>query len=278
MCIVLTENRRFDGGVYLCRRTALATTLTRREGQVRIWEMFPDLFAAVHKSHEEVGLVGHHDWVHAARVGQIAYQIGLNETDKQTAELAGVAGLCHNADKVIQKKLGVGRREVPTDETSRLVKSWLMTETRPSAYGHVPEPVFGYYGPEVDAIVAAVLGHDGKNSSNDSPVLIALMDADRIVNLDGDLFARSGQHYADLPVVDYKHFLDDPEATYQAPRTVFRDIAYSLDWVDSESGVCIRTQLGKLLAAKRAAIFRLVTDGLRDQLEEEGIIPYPFGD
>ncbi|MBI2523850.1 hypothetical protein HYW11_01365 [Candidatus Peregrinibacteria bacterium] len=98
---------------------------------------------------------------------------------------------------------------------------------------------------EVRQVVDAVLRHDAKNSPGDSRVLVALMDADRVVNLDVDLFPRSGQYYHDLPVVDYRHFLSDPEATYQNPESVLRDIAYSLDWADPKSPVCVRTRLGK---------------------------------
>lgn len=246
---------------------------------MRIWEILPKLFAAVRKSHEEVGLVGHHDFVHAARVGEIAYQIGRGEYDYQIAKLAGAAGLCHNANRVLQKKFQIGRKEVAASEVEKLVQEWLgeeswfvMSQFRPLTT-HDDLTTEG----KQRQVVGAVLKHDGYNSSNDSLVLIALMDADRIVNLDGDLFARSGQYYHDLAVVDYRYFPDfDPEATYRNPKTLFRDIAFSLDWVDPTSPVCIRTRLGKAMGERRARLFRQITDGLRDQLAEEGIIPYPF--
>lgn len=102
------------------------------------------------------------------------------------------------------------------------------------------------------------------------------MDADRVVNLDADLFPRSGQYYHDLPVVDYKYFLDDQEATYRSPKSVLRDIAYSLDWADPSSPVCVRTRLGKKMAGERVKIFRTFFDALKLQLAEEGMHPYPF--
>ncbi len=240
----------------------------------RIWEELPALFAAVRKSHEEVGLVGHHDFVHAARVGEIAWQIAFKEWGfERLALLSGAAGLCHNADRVLQKKFGVGRREVPKKKVEKLVLDWLLTESefRP------PTPT-RKEGAELRqrTVIDAVLGHDGRNSPDDPQVLIALMDADRIVNLDIDLFPRSGQHYHDLPVVDYKHFLDDPEATYRSPKSVLKDISYSLDWADQNTPVCVRTKLGKKLAGERATTFRIFFRMLNQQLEQEGISPYPF--
>lgn len=230
---------------------------------MRIWELFPDVAGKVRRKHEEVGLHGHHDWVHAFRVGEVALQVALDEWSNKSLSyypyLAGLAGLCHNADHILQKELNVGRQEVPRESVIELVCSWL------------------YVSPgEKATVVDAVLKHDGRNSSDDSRVLIALMDADRVVNLDVDLFPRSGQFYHDLPVVDYRYFLDDPEATYRNPRSVLRDIAYSLDWADPTSPVCIRTRLGKKMAEKRVKIFRTFFDALGEQLAEEGMRPYPF--
>jgi len=89
--------------------------------------------------------------------------------------------------------------------------------------------------------VDAVLKHSQINHESDSVELVIVKDADRVVNMDVDLFARSGQHYANLPVIDYKFLYANPKATYREPLSVFRDIVYSLDWVDPTSNVCIRT-------------------------------------
>ena len=239
----------------------------------RIWEELPNLFAAVRKSHEEIGLMGHHDFVHAARVGEIAWQIAADEQyGKIPALLSGAAGLCHNANHVVQKKLGVGRREVPKEEVEKLIHSWLLAD-----YEFRPSPPEGEVAESRRNLVAnVVLAHDRHNSKYDNPVLIALMDADRVVNLDCDLFPRSGQFYHDLPVVDYKNFLDDPEATYRSPKTVLKDISYSLEWADSGTPVCVRTRLGKKLANERATTFRIFFRILNSQFEQEGISPYPF--
>lgn len=230
---------------------------------VRIWERFPGVAQRVRQKHEEVGLYGHHDWIHAYRVGEVAYQVAEAEWDGGIAAVAGLAGLLHNADRVMQKKMMVGRRDVPPSVVSALIKWWL--EGAPRVSGAVDY-----------VVIDAVLKHDVKNSPEDSPVLVALMDADRVVNLDVDLFPRSGQYYHDLPVVDYKHLFDDPEATYRNPKSVLRDIAYSMDWADPASPVCVRTRLGKKMAEERVRHFRAFFDTLQAQLTEEGIHPYPF--
>jgi len=230
----------------------------------RIWEKFPSLAAAVRADHEAVGLHGHHDWVHAFRVGEVARQVALEEWgDEHLSHLAGIAGLCHNADRVLAHghRVHLPSIAVSCEGVDDLVEYWV---------GDVLNLEV------VRLIVDAVLRHGAKNSPEDSKVCIALMDADRVVNLDADLFPRSGQYYHDLPVVDYKYFLDDQEATYRSPKSVLRDIAYSLDWADPSSPVCVRTRLGKKMAGERVKIFRTFFDALKLQLAEEGMHPYPF--
>ena len=229
----------------------------------RIWDVFPKTAARVWESHEDVDLHGHHDWVHALRVGEIARQVALEEWgDERISHLAGLAGLCHNADRVLAHGGRLSSRTaVSCGEVDYLVEYWVGEAIRLN---------------DVRQIVNAVLRHSAKNSPNDSKVLIALMDGDRVVNLDTDLFPRSGQYYHDLPVVDYRYFLEDPEATYRSPKSVLRDIAYSMDWADPTSAVSVRTQLGRKMAGDRVKVFQTFFDALKAQLAEEGIHPYPF--
>ena len=224
---------------------------------MRIWENFPAVAERIKSGHQKAELFGHHDYVHAFRVGEVARQIALEEWgDQQLSYLAGLAGLAHNADRILQKL------KSSNQTVEELVRFWLhdvmMDETSRAT------------------VVEAVLKHSNKNSPDDSKVLVALMDGDRVVNLDTDLFIRSGQYYANLPVVDYQNFLDDPKATYRDPRSVMRDIRYSLDWVDSTSSVCVRTKKGSEMANTRAKVFSTFFDALRGQLAEEGIA-VPFG-
>ncbi|OGJ62185.1 hypothetical protein A3C37_01705 [Candidatus Peribacteria bacterium RIFCSPHIGHO2_02_FULL_53_20] len=238
-----------------------AVTNMRTEHADRIWDLCPEIARRVEEEYAALAADGkkinHHDFAHAKRVGEIARQVAKDEWgDEHIAKLAGIAGLVHNADRIIQAQKGIGRREVSRDEVIALVKKWIENNLEET---------------DVLTVLDAVLGHDGRNSEEDSPVKIALQDGDRVVNLDADLFPRSGQYYSDLPVVDFKHFLNDPEATYRNPKTVLRDINYSLDWVKSESGVCVRTKLGMEMAQQRAKVFTLFFEVLKAQLAQEGI-------
>lgn len=228
---------------------------------MRIWEQFPEIAQQIRKKHDQVGLHGHHDFVHAFRVGEVARKVALDQwSDKRLADLAGLAGLCHNADRLLQKWSG---RRAKRKSVDTLVTRWLQ--------GTLDDD-------EVRAVVDAVVKHDGLNSSGDSRILIALMDGDRVVNLDVDLFIRSGQLHRDLPAVDYQHFLNDSEATYRNPKSVLRDIAYALEWVNPHSHVCVRTRLGQKMAEGRSTVFRASLESfiksLKASLKEEGIHPF----
>ncbi len=241
--------------------------------------MVPRLFNAMRASHEEIGLFGAHDFVHAARVGEMARQIALDEWRSESIALvAGVAGLCHNADRIIQKALGIGHGKVPVRDVNLVVSSWLAREPnlfRAFCSANDEKGNIAAAGRQ-HQVVYAVLNHAEKNHPADPETLIALKDADRVVNLDIDHFARSGQHYHDIPVVDYKNWLSDPEATYHSPRSVLRDAAYTYEWADPRTDVCVRTNLGKKLARERVDTYLNLFAALEKQLEAEGIRPYPF--
>ncbi len=226
--------------------------------------MYPEVAERVVVDHERANLSGAHDFVHAFRVGETARKIGLDEwgDTERISQLAGIAGLTHNADRVIQKELDVGRANIDQWRVQERIDEWIGTTLR---------------GTELQEVKTAVLGHSEINGEHDGEVMTALKDADRVVNLDSDLFPRSGQHYADLPVIDYEHFLDDPYATYRNPKTVLRDINYSLDWIDPSSNVCIRTRLGREMGEARVKVFQTFFDALKTQLAEEGIdVPFTF--
>lgn len=248
-------------GADMTNAVIAAVTNARAEHTQYIWELCPEIARRVEDEYVALETDGkkihHHDFAHAKRVGEIARQVARDEwSDDHIAKLAGIAGLVHNADRIIQAQKGIGRREVSRDEVAALVKKWIENDLEEN---------------DVRTVLDAVLGHDGKNFPEDSQVKIALQDGDRVVNLDVDLLPRSGQYYGDLPVVDYENFLGDPEATYRNPKTVLRDINYSLDWVKPESGVCVRTRLGMEMAQKRAQVFTFFFEVLKAQLAQEGI-------
>lgn len=230
---------------------------------MKVWTIFPHAVDLVQRKHNEVKLVSHHDMGHALRVANVAYRVARAEwRDQRTAELAFLAGICHNADRIIQVEQGLGRAKVRPELVERLIHKWLG-----------PEPLTG---DEREIIIGAVLQHDHVNADDDSNVQIALQDADRIVNLDVDAFMRCGQIAPNLPTVDYRHYISDPDAEYFDPRTVLRDMANALDWVRRGSRVRIRTRLGLRLAWPRAELVCACIRSLKRQLREEGVFPWPL--
>ena len=245
----------------------------------RIWEIFPELAKAVRKAHEEVGLYGHHDWPHAFRVGDVARQIGNNEYGRISfiGAFAGAAGLCHNVDRILQKKLNVGRHEAPQEEVVKLLKNWLLK----TDFCHPSRPGKDdlYFTEEVPTIINAILEHDGKDSPNDDQILICLKDADRVVNCRPELVMRSAQYSHERPTGDQMNFDEDPTANYRNPKTVLKDIMMSSkEWGEENSPFCVRTRLAKkLIWDEKIGIpfFQRYLELLKKSLEMEGLYPWP---
>lgn len=225
-----------------------------------IWEIFPALTLRVKAEHDRVKMVGHHDIEHALRVGNMAQLIASEEwDDERIAKLAGVAGLCHNADRLLA--YSSGSRPAP-EAIEALVRKWLETDISSE---------------EADIVVAATLGHDQKNRLYDSKVQIALMDADRVTNLGMDVLFRNGQFNAHLPTIDYQHFDEAPGTTYQKPGSCVRSIAYALEWADStRTDVCCRTRLGIAIAQYREAKIRSVLVEIKEQITMEEVFPFDW--
>ncbi len=228
---------------------------------MNIWQMFPKLTERVWRDHTEEGMLdGHHDPEHAVRVGQMALEIAEGPA---VGRLAGAAGLVHNADRILQKKLGIGRRDAPRVAVANLVMEQLRAES-------------GVFGPaDVAAIVDAVLKHDGKNNNDGNPVLVALQDADRLVNSEPDLLLRAGQFYHDLPAVDPVHLDRDPAATYRDPRSVLRDVAEVIDWLTPGTPVYVRLPKARELARERRKFLRYFIGELVAIRGQTGFYPYP---
>ncbi|MBI2108839.1 MAG: HD domain-containing protein [Parcubacteria group bacterium] len=230
--------------------------------EMRIWERFPELVQAVKLDHDKADLFRVHDIFHALRVGEWAYRIAYSEWgDVRLAELAGIAGICHNADHMLFKKDGPDERSVKHDRIRTVIKRWLIyTDTKSN---------------EQELIIQAVINHTNKNSDFDPKILIALMDADRVVNAEADVIMRSAQ-FRNLPPIDYKHFLKDPSATYWNPKTVIYDLSGCLDWFEEGCPVCVRTQLAKQEGGFLAAYLKRYLDTVEQQLKDIGLLPCPF--
>ncbi|MFH1162133.1 MAG: HD domain-containing protein [Candidatus Jorgensenbacteria bacterium] len=226
-----------------------------------VWELFPKLTEKVWSDHASAGMLGgSHDPDHAIRVAQMALVIA---DDPNIGRLAAAAGLCHNADRIIKKKTGTDIHKVPDEDVRELVEEELSSE--------------GLGSEESAIIIGAVLGHKGKNGAGDHPVLITLMDADRLVNAEPDLIMRSGQHYHELPPVDPIHLWEDPEADYWHPKTVLRDVMETIVWLTpgDDNPLYVRLPKARVIAAERKKFFDNFAATLVQCREETGFHPYP---
>lgn len=206
------------------------------------------------KDHE--GMQEGHDIFHVARVihyGRIVY---LTEWGNNCGViLAELACLCHNADRVLEKK--IGKEKVNNQTVEKLCNEWL----DPSSLS----------GLEKKIIINAVLLHNGRNDSKHSEVAIALRDADRVVNLELDVVIRAGQLYHHKPPLDYDCFFKTPP-NYRNPETVIEDLALCLEWVDPSLPFCMQTKTGMKLGQDRAKALKWYFATLKAQLEESGFI------
>lgn len=227
----------------------------------KIWQIFPRLTERVWQDHAEAGMLGgHHDPDHALRVGQMAMDIA---EDSITGFRAGAAGLLHNADRILQKQLGVGRRDVSTGKILELVRSQMEIES--DAFSSFDRCL----------IEDAVINHNGRNSNLDTEALVTLMDADRLVNAEPDLVIRSAQLYHDLPPIDPVRFEKDPTANYRDPKSVLRDIMETLEWLTPGTPFYVRLPKARVLAAERRVFFDLFLQNLVNCRMLAGFHPYP---
>ena len=258
---------------------------------MEIWKLLPRLTERIWQDHAEAGMLGgHHDPDHAMRVSQVAFDLWPDV-------LAAAAGLCHNADRILQHEMGVarrnaligqiiglglgeeerevlidavskhvfvGRRDVPKERVRELVMRELSVEDCFSDRG-------------IERVVNAVLGHDGKNEEGDDIVLKALMDADRLVNGEPDLVMRSGQFLSDLPAVDPIYLDKDPSASYRDPRSVLRDVMETIVWFTpgENNPFYVRLPKARAMAAERKPFFDNLLAELVRRREESGFHPYP---
>lgn len=254
--------------------------------RTRIWEIYGALAKTVKNDHLKVRLYGHHNYLHAFLVGDVAYQIGCYEYGEKIGHRAGIAGLTHNADRLLQQRrslnergqaeriirqaitklppeegnlleknilplvngITASRRDVPRGDVRKMIEGQLATEEYISGdYGHDRISLLDD-SELVNSVIEAVFSHDGKNDEDDDPVLICLMDADRVVNCRPDGALRSAQFYHEYPVLDPILWDKDPTADYRNPKTVLKDMMMSSEeWAMKGTPVSVRTRLGRQL-------------------------------
>ncbi|MDD5726837.1 MAG: hypothetical protein PHC53_05580 [Patescibacteria group bacterium] len=229
----------------------------------RIWSVYPCLALLIWERHLASGLeTSAHDFRHAAAVGDMAYRIALDEWgDRRIACLAGLAGLMHNADRVIEAETHLPRNsEVAREPHVALIRSWI------ESAGLSPE--------ETETVIDAILKHSGKNEPADSRELIALRDADRVVNLRLDDIMRGVRHLLDLPDINHDCYLNAPGITRSEPGSVVQALLHDTWWAEEwNTDYNMRTKLGWKLAKRRAKLIKGFIDTLKRQLVEDGLFP-----
>ena len=219
-----------------------------------LWEKHLPLVLEVREDHRKQGAVGGgHNFLHAIMVAQYCPLIA---PDRRVGELAWIAAICHNTDRIFLN--------LEAEEIARKVSKYLNSETDLTKR-------------EEALIIEAVVSHDKPNDDNDSPVTIVLKDADRLANLGPNLIIRSGQYYSDLAAFDPRFVLEsDPQATYRNPKTVLHDVLCALEWIEEGGKFGIRLKAAREIAEPYARFLRDFRDLMHHQLEETGLIPYMF--
>jgi hypothetical protein len=238
----------------------------------RIWELYPDLARAVKDEHEEVGLVATgHDIDHDLEVGQLAYMVVLPE-DREMAVLAGVGGLLHSKDRILELRLGLAGTtisEVPAEDVRRSAAQMI------SQYTDIT-------GENADRVVEAVVHHGSKpNKNNDNLVTVGVVDADRLANMGATLPTRSGQHNHGVrvlnPVTMECDFSDRSlREKYNNPDSVLYDIANAISWYRNPNGpYALRLPRSLEIGGVRAERLERYIREIKEDREFVGLYPYP---
>ena len=225
----------------------------------RAKDLFPGLPERNREARERYGLkAGGHDFDHDAAVAHFVWIIA---EDEETRFLGVAAAWCHSADHMLEKRLGVPH--APKEETENLVR-WML-EAVPEL---TPE--------EKERVVHVVLHHKGRNQDTDTPLQVALNDADRLADMLTTLLVRSGQFHPDLPVVDPVHWENDPKASYYEPGATFWDTNNCRKWADETGPYILRLPKAREFGKALAAFLGLYMEVTKLQYKMMGLDPYPY--
>ncbi len=190
---------------------------------------------------------GAHDFYHALTAAQYAALIAPNA---RLARVGWCAGLLHeHPHRLFQEEQGV-----------HLVRERLARHSALSLRAQLD-------------VLQAILAHSGKDTSQDSSLLVVLKDADRLANLGAWHWLRAAQFRPKIPAVDPRYVeRQDPLATFKNPRSVFRDIESTLEWE-----TWLRLPKAKELAVPLFEEIRWLKRRLEEQLTILGLVPFPAG-
>lgn len=224
-----------------------------RKKKKPLWEVFSKLLKMVRQDHIEKGAIGgSHDIVHALFVAQYA---GIIAESKKVGILAWVAGIIHNTDRLFSE-----------EKVKEQLHYYLIHGTN-------------FSKKEKKLIFEAVINHSKLNNPKDNSVTVTLKDADKLANIGPNIFIRSAQFYHNLLAFDPRYLEQvDPTSNIKNPKTVLRDIMFSLEWggKDPNNKDWIRLPKAKKLSNPWFKQLRAFVEGFAKQLEEVNLLPYPF--
>jgi len=232
----------------------------------KIWKIFPTLAEVVRVDHVAYDMKATgHPFDHTLTVAQIAFTIA---EDGRVAYLAGAAGLCHNADRLLQKQLGgVGKKDVSEEMVIAMIERWLGSSDE------------HFSARDRKRILKAVLRHSLPNQDDGDDVLVALQDADRVACSMPEQIMGAAQFRPDLPTIDPQFLHRDPSAhSYRDPRSVLKSLECWCDCADSENTkFCVRLPEAKKLMQRHIHFLRAYLREVEDRRMELGLWPdYPF--
>lgn len=235
--------------------------------------MYPGLAQDVKDAHERVGLTASgHDTDHDFEVGQLALMVCWKE-NRNAAMFAGIAGLLHSTDRIIERELGSAKETIST-APEEMIEQRVRELIQPIALT----------GAERQSILEAVIHHGSKpNRLDDDLVMIAVADADRLANMGASLPIRAGQHYDKLRVlnpqtIQYDPSRRSPREKYNNPDSVLWDLQNAIDWYRCSSGpYAIRLPRAREIAKVRAERLERYIREIVEDRELVGLYPnYPF--
>lgn len=205
-----------------------------------MYERYPKFVATVAEDHQKGQNEQGHGYLHAQTVAGYAYQIA---EDQRVAELAWMAGLMHNTDRLFKD---AGDIVIAATLLDYCTNTDLMISSD-----------------EEQLVIEAVIEHSKKNNTVDNPVTIALKDADRLANAGTAMLIRIGQFRPDIPVINLKYvFKRDPASTYREPRSQLECMRDILEW-ESWLRLAKAQELGKQKFAYIRASIENMIDELR---------------
>ena len=239
----------------------------------KIWELYPALATEVRNMHESTGLVASgHDADHDFEVGQLALMVAWPE-NQQSAVLAGVGGLLHSIDRILDVSFGLKQETVSVaavESVSASVRSLLVLCTDVTDQE------------SIDRIVRAVVYHGSKpNQSDDDMIMIAVADADRLANMGATLPIRSGQHNHNVRLLNHLTIEVDPSnrsprEKYNNPDSVLWDIQNCIDWYRKPDGpYALRLPMSLEIGKIRAERLEQCIQDIKNDRVFIGLYPYP---